>query len=385
MNLHLLSNLNLVKFAKSFKKVFLSFVILVSCLTCLTSLSSSLLITVEAQPSSFTSGNIIEDCSIAKLNPNGNAEKFTDLKKVFFQNCIQGIIRFIVVLSATFAIIRIAIVGLGELNPIGGGNPQIKGAIQNLVIGLALLTMGWYIIPIFNASFSKVDFLSPPAVRQSELQRVAFVNASNKYADDVLANANATKDEVKKAFEGLNCSTKNISEVSLTEVSGKCLELLKKYQNIVEAERQAQLKKEADEKAITLANLNQAATNLNNTAITASTTKFNDVYSSPAPKAINIMIASGGSFLDQDITMRSLVDSIINKARECKNSNLSETDKATCQIQITPPSANEISMCSTMASAVALKQNKPTEINSEPYKSVYKECINTSRPQWSEL
>jgi hypothetical protein len=174
-----------------------------------------------------TSGDIIADCGIQKLNPQGDQAKFAAQKRNFYAGCIQGIIRFIVVLSATFAIIRIAIVGLGELNPLGGGNPQIKATIQNLVIGLALLTMGWYIIPIFNGTFSKVNFLEPPSVRQIELDRLKVIDPLVK---KVLDDPDPELAEISDAYVRMGCGNGvGIAEVDINSLTGVCKTLKEKY------------------------------------------------------------------------------------------------------------------------------------------------------------
>jgi hypothetical protein len=116
----------------------------------------------------------------------------TAKKGEYIKNCIQEIIRFIIVIASLAAILKIAASGVAMLDPTGsqmGSKLTSKSTITNLVIGLFLLIVGWNIIPILNNSFNNVDFLNLPGVN--------YCDTKSACVSEFTAQAN----ESKKAFE----------------------------------------------------------------------------------------------------------------------------------------------------------------------------------------
>ena len=105
--------------------------------------------------------------------PEGTGNVTQAGKEGFLKNCVQDIIRFIIVIASLAAILKIAASGLAMLDPSGSRLSQgltSKATITNLVIGLFLLIVGWNMIPILNASFNNVNFLNIPGTDHCALE-----------------------------------------------------------------------------------------------------------------------------------------------------------------------------------------------------------------------
>ncbi len=131
-------------------------------------------------------GNLVKKEDIAKplteQQLNGEKSNIDETgRDGYIKNCIQDIIRFIIVIASLAAILKIAASGLAMLDPSGSKVSQSltsRSTITNLVIGLFLLIVGWNLIPILNASFNNVDFLNIPGTDHCNL---ANSNCTTQY------------------------------------------------------------------------------------------------------------------------------------------------------------------------------------------------------------
>jgi N-acetylmuramoyl-L-alanine amidase len=145
---------------------------------CLTLISSVTLINIEVRAVDNTpttvpvdekdkysepvdqSNTIIPACSLKVLeSPIGVG---ISQKDKFLSGCIQGIIRFIIVLAVLAAVLKVAASGLVAMSPVGSDAPKTTSVISNLVVGLFLLLVGWNLLPTFNASFANQKYLALP-------------------------------------------------------------------------------------------------------------------------------------------------------------------------------------------------------------------------------
>jgi N-acetylmuramoyl-L-alanine amidase len=146
---------------------------------CLTLVSSSALINIEvvvaAQESVALpvdakdklsepvdqSNVVIPACSLKVLeSPIGVG---ISQKDKFLSGCIQGIIRFVIVLAVLAAVIKVAATGLIGMSPVSiGRSDKPASIISNLVVGLFLLLVGWNLLPTINASFANQKYLALP-------------------------------------------------------------------------------------------------------------------------------------------------------------------------------------------------------------------------------
>jgi hypothetical protein len=140
----------------------------------------------------------------------------------FVKSCIQEIIRFVIILASLAAILKIAVTGLALLDPTGskiGSNMSSAKTIQNLVIGLFLLVVGWNIIPILNTSFNNTDFLSLPGIEHC---KVANANCSSPESDQAKASKLALdtyiESEKKTSYGGNEEAKKKV----LKDIKGYC-------------------------------------------------------------------------------------------------------------------------------------------------------------------
>jgi hypothetical protein len=135
----------------------------------------------------------------------------TEKKGEYIKNCIQDIIRFIIVIASLAAILKIAASGVAMLDPTGSlmsSKLSSKSTITNLVIGLFLLIVGWNIIPILNNSFNNVDFLNLPGVN--------YCDTKSACISEFTSQAN----ESKKAFENYKLAEKQ-KKISLLDSQRK--------------------------------------------------------------------------------------------------------------------------------------------------------------------
>ena len=103
---------------------------------------------------------IFPGCSLKVLESKASVS--VSQKDKYFSGCIQDIIRFVIVMACLGAVIKIALSGVMQLTPMAGKS-TVSSTIQNLIIGLFLLLVGWNIVPIFNTSFSNQGFLNLPS------------------------------------------------------------------------------------------------------------------------------------------------------------------------------------------------------------------------------
>lgn len=106
---------------------------------------------------------IINQCKLSNLV--NNQQMVTEKKKQeFIPNCIQGIIRFVIIMFCLLTILRIAFIGISQLSMNDSAINPIRIEIQNIVIGIALLTFAWNLLPIINASLGNMNFLQLPKI-----------------------------------------------------------------------------------------------------------------------------------------------------------------------------------------------------------------------------
>jgi hypothetical protein len=119
------------------------------------------------------SNTILSGCKLSVLSTSPSQDITPGAKQKFISGCIQSIIRFVIVIASLAAILRIAVSGVALLDPSGGlkGSKGVNSAksIQNLIIGLFLLTVGWNLVGILNATFNNADFLNLPTVDQCKV------------------------------------------------------------------------------------------------------------------------------------------------------------------------------------------------------------------------
>jgi hypothetical protein len=79
-------------------------------------------------------------------------------RQQYLPNCIQEILRFIIVLASVSTIVYLGFQGTGHML---GYNILSKKRIQDLVIGFFLLIVGWNLVPILNQSLGNTFLVLP--------------------------------------------------------------------------------------------------------------------------------------------------------------------------------------------------------------------------------
>lgn len=122
------------------------------------------------------SNSVLPGCQMSILGASTATGITMEQKQKFLVGCFQEIIRFITVLAFLGALLQIALSGLKILNPIsaidGGGAAEtraLKDSLQNTVIGIFLLVIGWNMITLFNQSFINADFFNLPDVTHCKI------------------------------------------------------------------------------------------------------------------------------------------------------------------------------------------------------------------------
>jgi hypothetical protein len=162
--------------------------------------------------------SIIPGCSLSAFTVTGGQSVTEASRKTFISNCFQGIFRFIIVLAALATILRLAISGVALLDPSGsrgslGSNS--RQSIQNLVIGLLLMTIGWNLLPILNASFNNLDFLKLPGVEDTcKISNACETPEKKKTREAKEAVAKFDKALTENKFIGNFDDAKNILETT---------------------------------------------------------------------------------------------------------------------------------------------------------------------------
>jgi hypothetical protein len=148
--------------------------------------------------------SLIPGCSLSNLVTTGNQNITDASKQSYTSNCIQGIIRFVIILASLSAILSIASTGIGLLSPGGSssGSKSASKSIQNLVIGLLLLTVAWNILPIFNASFGNNGFLNIPKIDNCSITNSCIENIKSISVPAKTAVEKYTKAIKDKKFTG---------------------------------------------------------------------------------------------------------------------------------------------------------------------------------------
>ncbi|MGL4757916.1 MAG: hypothetical protein ACRCXZ_01145, partial [Patescibacteria group bacterium] len=116
---------------------------------------------------------LIPGCRLNNLVGDSTKNTVTDGSKAqFLKSCIQGGIRLFIIFALIAAVFNLALNGVAQMVPFGGANATSKSItnLRNLVIGLFLVTVGWNLIPILNASFGNSNFLSLPALNPCSIK-----------------------------------------------------------------------------------------------------------------------------------------------------------------------------------------------------------------------
>lgn len=122
----------------------------------------------KVPPKPVDESNIIfGSCKLSILSGELNQEK----KQKFLVGCVQEIIRFVVIISLLIAILHTAAKGLEGMNPQGGFKAGKSKVIENIVIGIFLLTTTWYILPILNNSALNTNFFDLPTVKYPVVEK----------------------------------------------------------------------------------------------------------------------------------------------------------------------------------------------------------------------
>ncbi len=104
---------------------------------------------------------IIPGCSLSILESKIGVS--VSQKDKFLSGCIQGVLRFIIVISVLAAVLKIAASGLVSMTPMKMGSVENPASVvSNLIVGLFLLLVGWNLVPTLNASFNNQNYLNLP-------------------------------------------------------------------------------------------------------------------------------------------------------------------------------------------------------------------------------
>jgi hypothetical protein len=122
--------------------------------------------------------NLLPDCNLSKLQnttiqQNNVVETLqqenilndlnSEVKKKYFQGCIQSAFRFIIILAALTSVLKLAYDGI-RMFVDRKAVTNTRKTVTDLIIGLLLLTLGWNLLPIFNQSFNNLNFLQLPSL-----------------------------------------------------------------------------------------------------------------------------------------------------------------------------------------------------------------------------
>ncbi|MGL4759153.1 MAG: hypothetical protein ACRCXZ_07465 [Patescibacteria group bacterium] len=169
---------------------------------------------------------LIERCRLTYLS-NGSNAVTQEKKGEFLKGCIQGAIRIFIVFALVAAIFNLALNGVNQMMPFGGGDATKKSISQlrNLVIGLFLIIVGWNIIPILNASFNNTNFLTLPSTDPCQIKNAC--ETKEKTAAREAANAVATFEKLIK--ENKYSGSSDQQEKLTTKLQEFCNQKDKKY------------------------------------------------------------------------------------------------------------------------------------------------------------
>ena len=142
-------------------------------------------------PTPYNEGSIIfSECKLS----NYKAEDPT----LFLTGCVKGILQFLIITAVIVALINLVVAGLRATA--SGNNKEfsnIKTILQNLVIGLLLITGGWFAVGLLNPAASNFNLLN----------NIKPINYS-RFNNDLLKNAVFTYDQAANGGTNNNTNTK---------------------------------------------------------------------------------------------------------------------------------------------------------------------------------
>lgn len=122
------------------------------------------------------SNSVLPGCQMSILGASTANGITMEQKQKFLVGCFQEIIRFVTVTVFLGALLQIAISGIKIVNPMsavdGGGAAEAKALranLQNTVIGIFLLVIGWNMVTLLNQSFINTDFFNLPDVTHCKI------------------------------------------------------------------------------------------------------------------------------------------------------------------------------------------------------------------------
>lgn len=107
------------------------------------------------------SNSIFTSCGLDKIFINGKKNQ------LYIVNCALEVIEFVILLALLLAILKVSLDGLSKMDPTGS-NRSPKKTIQNLFIGIMLMSTCWVVLPILNASANNVEFMNLPQISYPE-------------------------------------------------------------------------------------------------------------------------------------------------------------------------------------------------------------------------
>ena len=110
----------------------------------------------ETVPTPYNdSGIIFDGCRLSKYESSGGPSNF-------FSACVKSILLTVIIIGVIVALIRLVVSGLAMVAPAGSTSAayaNLKNTITNLIIGLLLITGGWFAIDLINPAGKNAKLL----------------------------------------------------------------------------------------------------------------------------------------------------------------------------------------------------------------------------------